>query len=441
MRALNKFLFILFFSFPGIVFAVPVSLEFVNATALEIANVLLREVLKCDFVMSSEVISLDKKITVSIRGVEPDKLLVLFRGIMQTVDVQAEERDGVLYLERGRAVIGQSGSVNSFLPLGAGKESSSVAEVRQDGALLSSPFRGGRPADEEREIESYQPRGRSIEFLAEVVKLVGASVVSYRGEAGRLVYAGSREVLEKTRKILAEVDAPPSSVHVRAVLVEFTDGDSSVRSLSLALDAFAGKLGLALVAGQVVGNALTYRGTNLNTVISAIDGDSRFRYIAEPSIRVVDGESAKFMVGSEQPTRGSVTTDNSGNSQQSIDYKSAGVMISLKPRVLADHVQLEITQQFSSFALTTTSNIDSPTILKREAQTTVSVRPGELVVLAGMDEQRDSSSSSGLFFLPDFMRGSNSEKSRSQLVLMLEVKSEDAQEEMAPVDYRYMQAS
>jgi type II secretory pathway component GspD/PulD (secretin) len=110
--------------------------------------------------------------------------------------------------------------------------------------------------------------------------------------------------------------------------------------------------------------------------------------------------------------------------QQSIDYKSAGVQIELEPRILAEHVQLKVRQQMSSFSLTTTSNIDSPTILKREATTTVVVKPGELVVLAGMDEQRDSSSTSGLSFLPNFLNGSNREKSRSQLVLLLEVQSD-----------------
>jgi type II secretory pathway component GspD/PulD (secretin) len=195
--------------------------------------------------------------------------------------------------------------------------------------------------------------------------------------------------------------------------------------LNVALTALADRVGLVFAAGTNLVNRLTWQTSGLNAVLSAIDGDSRFRYVAEPLIRVIDGEQAKFLVGSEQPTRGAVSLDNNGNTQQSIDYKSAGVQISVEPKILVDRVQLKVSQQVSSFALTTTSNIDSPTILKREASTTVSLRPGELVVLAGMDEQRDSRSSSGLFFLPGWLNGTSSEKTRSQLVLLLEVQLDD----------------
>jgi type II secretory pathway component GspD/PulD (secretin) len=279
-----------------------------------------------------------------------------------------------------------------------------------------------KPVDE---MTSYRPRGRSIEFLRAVAKAAGVNVVDHNGKGSeRLVFGGSAEAVEKARKILAEVDSPPESVTVRAVLVEYMDGNTESRSLNIALSALGEKLGIGYIAGQGIGNVMTWRAPRLNTVLSAIDGDSRFRYIAEPSIRVVDGESAKFTVGSEQPTRGSVTTDNNGNATQAIDYKTAGVQINIEPRILADHVQIKISQEMSSFALTTTSNIDSPTILKRSASTTVSVRPGELIVLAGLDERKDTSSSSGLFFLPDWMRGTNHDDSRSQLVLMLEVQSD-----------------
>jgi general secretion pathway protein D len=172
-------------------------------------------------------------------------------------------------------------------------------------------------------------------------------------------------------------------------------------------------------AGNALINGLAYKGSNMTAALSAIDGDSRFKYVAEPSLRVVDGEIARLVFGSEVPTRGAITQDKLGNAQRSIDYKTAGVAINIEPRVLDGMVSLKIGQQISSFALTT-SNIDSPTILKRESQTTIAVRPGELVMLAGMDEDRTSSAGSGLSFLPNFMRSNNSDTARSQLVLLPE---------------------
>ena len=418
MRNLNKIVLTLFLSVSGLCFSAPVSLDFKGASVSEVVHVLVKEVLKRDFVLAPDVAALDKRITVSVRQVEPDSLMPIIEGILKTVEVQIEGRGGILYVEKTKPQMAGAQAQPLMNNLQPDKMSANQpGQVGQGGVM-----NGNQPTLKvPDEIESYRPRGRGVEFLAAVARAAGASVVENKGKTDRLVFSGTKEAMEKARKILAEVDSPPSSVHVRAVLVEFTDSNTSSRSLSVAFQAISDKIGVTLSAGQQMANALTFKAGNLQAVLSAIDGDSRFKYVAEPTIRVVDGETAKFSVGSDQPTRGSITTDNNGNAQQSIDYKSAGVQINLEPRILVDHVQLKVSQQLSSFALTTTSNIDSPTILKREAQTTVSVKPGELVLLAGMDEQKDSASSSGLSFLPDWLRGTNKEGSRSQLVLMLEV--------------------
>lgn len=72
--------------------------------------------------------------------------------------------------------------------------------------------------------------------------------------------------------------------------------------------------------------------------------------------------------------------------------------------------------------LKATSGIDSPTMQKREAQTVLDVKDGEIVVMAGLDETRDTSTISGLAFLPSWLRGSSDRSSRSQVLLLLEVR-------------------
>jgi type II secretory pathway component GspD/PulD (secretin) len=414
--------------------AFPLSLDFRNASVVEVVQTLVSEVLRRDYVLSPEVTKLEKRVTVLIREIDNDKLLSVIEDVFAMVGVQVTDRDGVLYIEIDQAS-GTGGGQGACGPGGCAdrRESlmSSIAAQR-GGGELPSPTSGGLPGSLGKRqeafevIESYRPRGRSVEFLGAVATAAGVTVIGSTAKADVLVYGGSKEFVERIRGILEEVDTPPASVSVRAVLIEFTDGSTTTHSLNVALTALAGKLGLVFNAGvRLAGNSLVWQTGSLNAVLSAIDGDSRFRYIAEPMIKVVDGEQAKFIVGSEQPTRAATTSDNSGNVQQSIDYKSAGVQIDLEPRVFADHVRLKISQQVSSFSLTTTSNIDSPTILKRAASTTVAVRPGELIVLAGMDERRDSASTSGLFFLPDFLRGTNREDTRSQLILLLEVHVDD----------------
>jgi hypothetical protein len=76
----------------------------------------------------------------------------------------------------------------------------------------------------------------------------------------------------------------------------------------------------------------------------------------------------------------------------------------------------------SSFTQTSTGVNGSPTLLKRELSTSVSVGDDEIVFLGGLDETSDSDSREGLFFMPSFLCGSRHENDRMEIILMLHVQ-------------------
>lgn len=425
MPKLNKFAACLLFAIGFNVQAEVIALDYKQATVPEVVQSLVREVLRRDYVISPEVATLDKKISVQVRQIDTANVLGLLGDVLKTVQVEMIDRGGVLYLEREKPPVPQpvqavqpvQPAINQ--PMNMGMYGMSPYGNNQ----FSQGFQQALPIPEE--IDSYMPKGKTVEFLQSVVRAAGCLVVDPKGRSDLVVFSGKKEAVEKARAILQKVDTAPVSVTVRAVLVEFTSTNAEGRSMSFALSALAGKLGVSLKAGTSLANALTFKNATLDAAVSVIESDSRFKYVAEPTVRVNDGETAKFTVGAEVPTRGAIVQDKIGNSQQSIDYKTAGVVLNIVPRVLDGMVTVQVGQQISSFALTTTSNIDSPTILKREASTTVSAKPGELIVIAGMDEDRSSTSSSGLPFFPSWLRSKNDEQSRSQLVLLLEVKPQE----------------
>jgi len=67
------------------------------------------------------------------------------------------------------------------------------------------------------------------------------------------------------------------------------------------------------------------------------------------------------------------------------------------PRVNAGgQVTMEINQEVSNATPTTTSGIDSPTIQKRTAESTVTVKSGETIILAGLIKEEKTKSTEGL---------------------------------------------
>lgn len=426
---MKRVIFLLFL-WPCFVFA-QVGLEFRSVAIPDLVEGVIRGVLKRDYVLSPEVLTNQQRVTMHVREVEPSRVLAVLQGVVSSAGVAIEDRGGVLYVESRK----NASALPPDVAGAPGVQPPGIAGAFPHGAIpgqlpgypnqfgLGQQQFAGMPGVTPEELSFYRPRGKSVEFLSSIARVAGAYVPDMKaGKADVVVFGGKKETVDKIRKLFEEVDSPVQSVSIKAALVEFTDSDNSSRSFSVALDALGGKLGVNYKAGDALANSITWKVPALSMVLSAIDGDSRFKFIAEPSLAVMDGESARFVVGSEVPTRGTSQVDKNGNPVSSIEYRTAGVLVTVEPKIIRDRVHVKVGQQVSTFALNTTSNIDSPTILKREAETSVSVDDGELIVIAGMDESRETSSSSGLAFLPDFLRSKDSQRQRSQMLLMLEVR-------------------
>lgn len=65
---------------------------------------------------------------------------------------------------------------------------------------------------------------------------------------------------------------------------------------------------------------------------------------------------------------------------------------------------------------------NSPTLTKRALKTTVGVQDGDLIVLGGLTENKDSHTRDGLSFLPKFLHTKGSENTRSEILLVLQVQ-------------------
>jgi type II secretory pathway component GspD/PulD (secretin) len=71
---------------------------------------------------------------------------------------------------------------------------------------------------------------------------------------------------------------------------------------------------------------------------------------------------------------------------------------------------------------TTTGVNNSPTLNKREITTQITAKDGDLIVLGGLDEDKSGNDSSGISFLPDWMRSKGSETTKTQILLILQVQ-------------------
>jgi type II secretory pathway component GspD/PulD (secretin) len=313
-------------------------------------------------------------------------------------------RDGVYYIVKAGAPVDkapQSGDSPSLAP------------------DSDKPKTEGQGIPKDARYFTYKAKARPLPYLTKLAKFAGASVAEGDMVGDVLVFAASEPIRKRLEALLTVVDVPAQAVTIKAALIEFSD--TSDHGNSVALSILSHNLKTTFKAGASLANSVTFVGGTLQAAMSAIDGDSRFSYLSRPMLRVLDGESAKLSVGSDVPVRGAVTQDKLGNAMQSVEYRSSGVILTVTPRIVGDLITLKVDQQISSFGATTTSNIDSPSLFKRQASTTVDIRKGQLVILAGLDEDKETNTKSSLNFLPEWTASNSNNKTRSQILLMIEV--------------------
>jgi general secretion pathway protein D len=201
---------------------------------------------------------------------------------------------------------------------------------------------------------------------------------------------------------------------VRQVLVEVTIAEISLKDeLKYGLEWYfrngsriSGQLdlGLAGITALVPGFSWSWVNSagDMGAVLNALATDSKLKIVSSPHITVADNQTAKIQVGDRIPTI-SQTQSVPGTTLgviNTVQYTETGVLLSVTPRVNAGgQVTMEISQEVSNAIPTETSGIDSPTIQTRNADSTVTVKSGETIILAGLIREEKTNTNQGLPFL------------------------------------------
>lgn len=410
-----KRLFLVLLLAPLIAHAESVALSFRAVPVMDFAEASYKGMLGKDYVVAPDLIGLDKRVTINVKSIDRSKLPQLLGDVLSSVGIRAREADGIIRLEKIAAVDGG--------PLLATTDGSRMLAASQSGHIAIED-----KETEPEDFEVYRPKNRTVEYLQMLMRSAGMSVGQASQSQGlqsaqdQMVIVGSEERRGRVRKLLEQLDQKPVVMNVRAALVEFSDSKDDSFSLGAVLDILGGRLQLALNAGAVgSGNFARLKTGSIDAVLRAINGDNRFRFRTQPSLRLVDGERGRLMVGSEVPVRGALTLSKDGTPIQSVEYRSSGLVLTVQPRALEGRFTANVVQEVSSFASTSTSNIDSPTLNKRQIEAVVDAEDGEVVVLAGLDEENVSEGSSGLSWLP-FRTSRTSSSRNTQLFVLLEFK-------------------
>lgn len=175
--------------------------------------------------------------------------------------------------------------------------------------------------------------------------------------------------------------------------------------------------------------AILQEGDSIPVVLSALQNLTTVNVLSAPDLLVLNNQTADLQVGDEVP----IATEQSQSTLasnapiiNSIQYQNTGVILKVTPRVNAGGlVTMDISQEVSDVATTTTSTLNSPTISERLIASSVAIHDGQTVVLGGLISDNRTKGRAGIPFLQNIpylgalFSTTNNALTRTELLVLL----------------------
>jgi general secretion pathway protein D len=157
--------------------------------------------------------------------------------------------------------------------------------------------------------------------------------------------------------------------------------------------------------------------------LSALRSKTKVRILEAPAILAIDGQMAHIQVGGQVPVPGFSYVGAAGGATTSVSYANTGTELEITPRISASGtVTLDVSQSVTSVG---TASTLGPTFNTTNVITTLAVKDGQSVAIAGLIRENESAGRSGVPLLSDipvlgslFGRTTRS-KSRTELLIMI----------------------
>jgi general secretion pathway protein D len=231
---------------------------------------------------------------------------------------------------------------------------------------------------------SAAPQGQQANRLRITADPASNSIVLYADDAE----------YQDVIAIVKELDIAPPQVLVEATVAEITLNDQLRFGVQWFIEQsgdFTGGFSTSatdFLPSQFPGFSIRAVGKDYRAVLNSLSAVTDVQLVSTPRILVLSNQTARLQVGDQVPVIIQSAVSTIGGAApilNSVQYRDTGVVLSVTPRVGDQgRMFIEIEQEVSEVAGTTSSNIDSPTIQQRKFSTQIQVEDGQVVALGGL---------------------------------------------------------
>jgi general secretion pathway protein D len=244
--------------------------------------------------------------------------------------------------------------------------------------------------------------------------VTGAVKITADKATNSLIIMADKDDYLVLEEVMKKLDIPRSMVYIEALIMEV----DMEKSLDIGVDwsvfgktsidgketAVGGgfRQGLEILPNELLKGGLTLglltepvtiagiAVNNISAIVNAVKTDDDFRILSTPQVLTTDNEEARITIVENRPYQTRSTTDVSGGTFESFEYRDVGKILKVTPHVTEGGrvrmlINLEVSAIDQTATLATSSTL--PVSLKRTVDTTVIVRNNQTIVIGGLIDE------------------------------------------------------
>jgi general secretion pathway protein D len=241
--------------------------------------------------------------------------------------------------------------------------------------------------------------------------VAGAVRISADKATNSLIIMADKDDYLVLEDVIKKLDIPRSMVYIEALIMEVdmeTSLDIGIDWSTFGKTTIDGKeavvgggfrTGVEILPDELLKGGLTLglltepitiagvAVNNISAIVNAVKTDDDFRILSTPQVLTTDNEEARITVGENRPYQTRSTTDVSGGTFESFEYRDVGKILKITPHVTEGRlVRMQINLEVTAIdqQATATTSTTQPVTLKRTVDTTVIVQDNQTIVIGGL---------------------------------------------------------
>lgn len=240
-------------------------------------------------------------------------------------------------------------------------------------------------------------------------ELAGQVYVVADQDTNALLVSTATKYQDQVREIIGKLDRPVPQVLIKVLIAEVTHNasdDTGVDFSVLNVRASGNGQKVGTTFGAPTNGLVTsVLETNVTATLHALTVAGKVEVLSRPYILTSDNQEATITVGQEVPIITDSRLDTNNNPVNTISYRDIGIILDITPHINPEGVVIcDVNPQVSAItdqSVAISSTVSSPVFSIRQASSRVGIKDGETIVIGGMMQDQNTTSTNKVPLLGD----------------------------------------